>query len=118
MRVAQLSQELEVLARIEGVDAALKIVRRRRGKAYDPDLTDVVLAHALEWWDEVEPLDPWDAALAVAPAGPPLSDDDAHEALLVLADFSDLKSPSLGGHSRAVAELVRDACGPLGEAAA
>src|SRR5207302_2418337 len=37
MRVAQLSQELEVLARIEGVDAALTIVRRRRGKAYDPD---------------------------------------------------------------------------------
>src|SRR5439155_21987419 len=108
----------EVLARIEGIDTALTIVRRRRGKAYDPQLTDIALAQGPAWWDEVEPHDPWYAALALAPAAPPLSDDDAHEALLVLADFSDLKSPSLGGHSRAVAELVRDACGPLGEAAA
>ena len=38
----------------------------------------------------------------------------AHEALLVLADFSDLKSPWLGGHSRAVAALALDACGPDG----
>ena len=118
MRVAQVSQELEVLARIEGIDAALTIVRRRRGKAYDPRLTDVVLADGAAWWDEVEPIDPWDAALAVAPPCPPLRESDAHEALLVLADFSDLKSPWLGGHSRAVAELARDACGPVAEAAA
>ena len=118
MRVAQLSQELEVLARIEGIDHALAIIRRRRGKAYDPDLTDVVLAHAPGWWEEVEPADPWDAALAVAPACPPLSDEQVHESLLVLADFSDLKSPWLGGHSRGVAELVREVCGPSAEAAA
>src|SRR3954451_20457016 len=37
MRIAQLSQELEVLARIEGVDRALTIIRKRRGKAYDPE---------------------------------------------------------------------------------
>src|SRR5690349_6339767 len=36
MRVAQLSHELEVLARIEGIDGALRVIRRRRGKAYDP----------------------------------------------------------------------------------
>jgi HD-GYP domain-containing protein (c-di-GMP phosphodiesterase class II) len=118
MCVAQLSQELEVLARIEGIDEALGTIRRRRGKAYDPDLSDVVLAHGRAWWNEVEPADPWDAALAAAPAGSPLTDAQAHEALLVLADFSDLKSPWLGGHSRAVADLARDACGPIAEAAA
>ena len=64
MRIAQLGQELEVLARIEGIDRALAIVKRRRGKAYDPELTDLVLAEAEGWWDDVEPLDPWDAALA------------------------------------------------------
>ena len=118
MRVAQLSHELEVLARIEGIDAALTILRRRKGKAYDPRLTDVALGAAVEWWSTVEPLDPWDAALEVAPAGPPLTDDEVHEALLVLADFSDLKSPWLGGHSRAVATLAREAGGPTAEAAA
>jgi HD-GYP domain-containing protein (c-di-GMP phosphodiesterase class II) len=118
MRVAQLSQELEVLARIEGIARALDIIRRRRGKAYDPALTDVALRHAPAWWDEVEPLDPWDAALDVAPPSAPLDDAGLHESLLVLADFSDLKSPWLGGHSRAVAALARDACGPEAEAAA
>jgi HD-GYP domain-containing protein (c-di-GMP phosphodiesterase class II) len=118
MRIAQLSQELEVLARIEGVDRALTIVKSRRGKAYDPELTDIVLSEAMVWWDAVEPADPWDAALAVAPPGAPLSEAAIHEALLVLADFSDLKSPWLGGHSRAVAALALEACGPDAEAAA
>src|SRR5204862_2931682 len=76
------------------------------------------LRDATTWWEEVEPLDPWDAALAVAPSGPALTEADAHEALLVLADFSDLKSPWLGGHSRAVAALALDACGSTAEAAA
>jgi HD-GYP domain-containing protein (c-di-GMP phosphodiesterase class II) len=118
MRVAQVSQELEVLARIEGIEQALTIIRRRRAKAYDPDLTDLVLVQAPQWWAEVEPADPWDAALAAAPPSAPLTEDQAHEALLVLADFSDLKSPWLGGHSRAVAALAAAAGGPMAEAAA
>ncbi|MGZ4765901.1 MAG: HD domain-containing phosphohydrolase [Ilumatobacteraceae bacterium] len=44
MRMAQLSQELEVLARIEGITRALEIIKARRGKAYDPELVDLVLA--------------------------------------------------------------------------
>jgi HD-GYP domain-containing protein (c-di-GMP phosphodiesterase class II) len=118
MRVAQLSQELEVLARIEGIERALAIIRRRRDKAYDPVLTDVVLTEAARWWDTVEPADPWDAALAVAPHGAPRTHDAALDALLVLADFSDLKSPWLGGHSRGVADLSRVAAGADAELAA
>jgi HD-GYP domain-containing protein (c-di-GMP phosphodiesterase class II) len=118
MRIAQLSQELEVLARIEGIDRALEIIRKRRGRAYDPALADVALAAGAGWWDQVEPADPWDAALAAAPPSAPFDDAAAHEALLVLADFSDLKSPWLGGHSRGVAALASAACGPHAEAAA
>jgi HD-GYP domain-containing protein (c-di-GMP phosphodiesterase class II) len=118
MRIAQVSQELEVLARIEGIDRALSIIRKRRGKAYDPDLTDLVLDGAAAWWTRVEPLDPWDAALQVAPAGRALDNQAVREAWLVLADFSDLKSPWLGGHSRSVAALVAEACGPDAEMAA
>lgn len=118
MRIAQVSQEFEVLARVEGVLRALEIMRARRGKAYDPDLTDVVLEQAAGWWDEVEPADPWDAALAAAPPCQPLSDAAVYESLLVLADFADLKSPWMNGHSRAVAALAREACGPSAESAA
>ena len=118
MRVAQLSQELEVLARIEGVTRALEVVRARRAKAYDPVLTDLVLDSGASWWGVVEPADPWDAALALAPPCLPLGDAAVHESLLVLADFADLKSPWTGGHSRAVAALALEACVPAAEAAA
>jgi HD-GYP domain-containing protein (c-di-GMP phosphodiesterase class II) len=118
MRIAQLSQELEVLARIEGIDRALATIRKRRGKAYDPVLTDLVLGHAPAWWDVIEPLDPWDAALERAPSGRSLDADATRESFLVLADFSDLKSPWLGGHSRSVARLVAEASGPAAEMAA
>lgn len=117
MRVAQLAHEFEILARIEGAARAVEIVERRRGRAYDPELTDVVLRSGAEWWDELESRDPWDAALAAAPPAGPLDERATHDALLVLADFADLKSPWTGGHSRAVAALARDACGPVAERA-
>ncbi len=106
MRIAQVAHEFEILARIEGVARGVEIVKRRRGRAYDPELVDLVLAHGAVWWAEVEPRDPWDAALAVAPRSDPLDEAAAHEALLVLADFADLKSPWTSGHSRAVASLA------------
>ena len=118
MRIAQLSQELEVLARVEGIERALDLISARSGKAYDPDLATVVVEQGAGWWAAVEPVDPWDAALAVAPASPPLDEAAAHEALLVLADFADLKSPWTSGHSRAVAAMAREASGPAAEAAA
>lgn len=118
MRIAQLSQELEVLARFDGIVPALETIRGRRAKAYDPDLTDLALDLAEGWWEQVEEADSWDAALAVAPPSPPLSEQAVHNALLVLADFADLKSPWTSGHSRAVAALALEAGGPVAEAAA
>ena len=118
MRIAQLAQELEILARIEGIDRAAGIVAARRGRAYDPDLTDLAVTAARGWWAAVEDADPWDAALALAPPEGPLDGGAVHEALLVLADFADLKSPWTSGHSRAVAVLAGEAGGAEAEAAA
>lgn len=118
MRIAQLSQEFEILARVEGVERALEVVKRRRGRAYDPGLTDLQLASGAAWWSEVAGTDPWDAALAAAPPASPLSDEAIMDALLVLADFADLKSPWTGGHSRAVAALAREVGGRPAEMAA
>jgi hypothetical protein len=118
MRVAQLAQEFEVLARIEGAPRAIEIVGQRRGKSYDPVLADQVLADGRGWWADIEPADSWELALAAAPTTALLDDGPLHEALLVLADFADLKSPWLGDHSRAVAALAGAAAGPRAEAAA
>ena len=118
MRIAHISQEFEVLARVEGAQGALTTIKARRGKAYDPELADLLLAHGTEWWTVVEDTDPWDAALALAPPAAPLTPADVRGALFVLADFADLKSPWTSGHSRAVAALALEAGGPQAEAAA
>jgi HD-GYP domain-containing protein (c-di-GMP phosphodiesterase class II) len=118
MRIVQLAQELEVLARVDGIERALDTISARRGKAYEPALVDVVVGEGPQWCKALELLDPWDEALAVAPAEPPLDDAAARDALFVLADFADLKSPWNNGHSRAVAALAAEACGPAAEAAA
>jgi len=118
MRLAQLAQEFVVLGRLEGVEPALKIIRARRGRAYDPDLTDLLLDGGADWWAALEAVDPWDAALHAAPSVVPLDEHAVRDALLVIADFADLKSPWTNGHSREVAALARAACGPTGESAA
>ena len=118
MRVAQLAHQFEVIARVEGITGAAEIIEARRGKAYDPDLTDLILERGSRWWQAVESADCGDRALGMAPTTPPLDDADTHQALLVLADLADLKSPWTNGHSRAVAALALQASGPTAQAAA
>ena len=118
MRFVQLAQELEVLARVDGIATAIRTIEARRGKAYEPALVDIVSGEGPQWCKALDLLDPWDEALAVAPDCEPLVADGVHGVLLVLADFADLKSPWNNGHSRAVAALALDACSPVAEAAA
>ena len=118
MRIAQVAHEYEVLARIEGPERAESIVTARAGGAYDPELARVVRSQGRAWWAASVESDPWDAVLAVAPAAAPMTRDEEREVLLVLADFADIKSPWIAGHSRAVAELVSAVCGEEAEAAA
>lgn len=118
MRIAQVAQEFEVIARLESVDTALEIVASRRGRAYDPAVADLVGSFGAEWWRKVCELDPWDAALDRAPTEAPLGEEAGRDALVLLADFADLKSPWTAGHSRAVAELATAAGGERAEVAA
>ena len=71
------------------------------GTLYDPRVTAL-----LKPGDTAEAaglLSPWDQTLAAEPGGPtPLTGDRLDEACRAAADFADLKSPWLLGHSRAV----------------
>ena len=105
MRVAQLSQEFEVLARIEGVTRALRS-SARRARPYDPSsLTRSWLRAAAGGKTSSRPT-PGTRRSPLAPQRASRRRRPLHEALLVLADFADLKSPWTGGHSRAVAALA------------
>jgi HD-GYP domain-containing protein (c-di-GMP phosphodiesterase class II) len=73
-------------------------------------LADLFMTHGQSWFDRLATVDPWDAVLALEPEPHRMFDGDAlDDALTVAADFIDLKSPYMGGHSRRCAHLSADA---------
>src|SRR3954447_24749354 len=115
MRVVHLSHDMEAIGRLFSPDHAVEAARDRRDRTYDPALADVFVEHGRGWLDELEKIDPWDAVLALEPEPHRiLSGGQLDDALTVAADFIDLKSPYMGGHSRRCAELAGDAAQVLG----
>jgi HD-GYP domain-containing protein (c-di-GMP phosphodiesterase class II) len=110
MRVVHLSQDMEAIGRLFSPAKAIDAARDRCGRTYDPALADVFVAHGSAWFDRLAKLDPWDAVLDLEPEPRRLLSGEALDnALMVAADFIDLKSPYMGGHSRRCAELSADA---------
>ncbi|HEY7470003.1 MAG TPA: HD domain-containing phosphohydrolase [Acidimicrobiia bacterium] len=101
IRVCSVARDVDLLA---GVDPDLPgSVRRRRGKAYDPSVVDS--------WLRIRGLHveaDWELLLAAEPE-PVAYAKDITTTLTALADFVDLKSPWLRGHSREVARLAHAA---------
>ncbi len=68
MRVVQVADDAEVLARSEGVDAAARRLRDRRGTEFDPELVDLVCARPQEILGDVDEAAAWDVVIgAIAP---------------------------------------------------
>jgi HD-GYP domain-containing protein (c-di-GMP phosphodiesterase class II)/DNA-binding CsgD family transcriptional regulator len=115
MRVVHLSHDMEAIGRLFSPDHALDAARDRRDRTYDPALADLFVAHAGHWFDRLGDIEPWDAVLAAEPEPHrTLTGAELDEALTVVADFIDLKSPYMGGHSRRCADLAADAARLLG----
>ena len=115
MRVVHLSQDMEAIARIFSPERALEAARDRRDRTYDPAIADLFVTHGSEWLERLRTTEPWDAVLALEPEPRrTLAGDELDEALTVAADFVDLKSPYMNGHSRRCAELAADAARVLG----
>jgi len=111
MRIVHLVQDAEALARLRSPAEAITAIRGRSGRAYDPGLVDAFVPAVVGMFARLDDLDPWDAALACEPEPRRALDGAAlDEALEVIADFADLKSPFTAGHSRQVAALTAAAC--------
>jgi len=115
MRVVHLTHDMEAIARRSSPAAALDAARDRRARTYDPAIADLFAAHGSTWLEQLAKMDPWDAVLEREPEPRRTLDGPAlDEALTVVADFIDLKSPYRAGHSRRCAELAADAAKVLG----
>lgn len=115
MRVVHLSHDMEAIGRLFSPEHALDAARDRRGRTYDPELADLFAANGGGWFERLAKLDPWDAVLELEPEPHrTLAGAELDDALVVAADFIDLKSPYMGGHSRRCAQLAGDAAVLLG----
>ncbi len=110
MRIVHLSHDMEAIGRRFSPAAAIDAARERRDRTYDPVLADLFVAHGSSWLKHLDDGEPWDAVLALEPEPHRLlAGERLDDALTVVADFIDLKSPYMAGHSRRCAQLAADA---------
>ena len=115
MRIVHVANDVEALHRIGGVEAAVEMLRSRRGTEFDPDLVDRFCAHADELLAAIDELDGWDTLICGDRAlGRELNDDELDPMLEAFADYADIKSPFTLGHSRGVAQLAAAAAVSVG----
>ena len=106
VRVVAAARDAEMWQRQRGWAAAAEVLARRRGRGCDPAVVDVLLTHGERWLAELGD-DPCAVVLDAEPEPVhTFAVDDLDRALAALADFVDLKSPFLRGHSAGVAALA------------
>ena len=115
MRVVHLSHDMEAMGRRFSPAEARHAARERRDRTYDPQIADLFAAHGSNWFDLLGKIEPWEAVLDLEPKPRrTLEGAELDNSLTVAADFIDLKSPYMAGHSRRCAELAADAATRLG----
>ena len=115
MRVVHLTHDMEAIGRIFSPERAVAAAQDRRDRTYDPSLVDLFVESGPEWFELLRTTEPWDAVLALEPEPRRLLEGDAiDDALELAADFIDLKSPYMIGHSRRCAALATDSARVLG----
>ncbi len=114
VRIVAVARDAELWARHADWVTAGEVLAHRRGRAYDPAVVDVLAAQAEGWLAGIGD----DPAAAVLDAEPDpvltIGAEAIDRALGAVADFADLKSPFLLGHSPGVADLAAAAAGAAG----
>jgi HD-GYP domain-containing protein (c-di-GMP phosphodiesterase class II) len=114
-RIAQVALTVSLFHALGGPDAAVEAVRRRAGKALDPQLAALVSKHARRVTGILGSADPLTAVVSAEPAPQvrvsALGMDRVSRAL---GEAVDLKAPIHQGHSTGVAELAAGAAGRVG----
>lgn len=95
-----LAGDLEILARVHGLDAALEWIASQANRRYPAALAAELTRNAVDWLDALRQPQTADAHSPALRAQVPLT---------LVGDVIDLKVPWLAGYSRRSAELVRDA---------
>lgn len=110
VRVVTLAQDMVVWARAGGINAAVATAHARSGTAYEPRLAECFADEAAAILAGLEDAPPWSAVLELDPdEGRRLPPEALANCCEAIADFADLKSPYMLGHSPAVSRLAAEA---------
>lgn len=106
-RILNVAQTTEVFLARDGLDAAVAILRERRGRWFDPQLVDEVLRWAGDrtWWQSIATPNADAVVVALEPAASAraLTDDGLDDVARAFAEIIDAKSPFTYRHSFNVA---------------
>ena len=107
VRLFHVADSIEVMHRTQGAGAAAELAAAWRGTQFAPDVVDAFLAAPDEVFAGLEDVGDWSASIEHEPSlQGRLTEDQLDAALEAIADFTDLRSPSRTGHSRAVSALA------------
>jgi HD-GYP domain-containing protein (c-di-GMP phosphodiesterase class II) len=101
-----LADAVEVIHRTDGLDAAVEVAKVRRGTQFAPAVVDAFCRAADDVLADLDAITDWNELIGSEQGLQRwLTGDELDGALEGMADFTDLRSPSRAGHSRAVAGL-------------
>jgi HD-GYP domain-containing protein (c-di-GMP phosphodiesterase class II) len=115
VQVVQVAEATEAFVRHRGPESAKDAIRERGGTLLAPAPVSALLGRYDELVALLDTPEPWEAVLELEPEPWPTLDDDGLDRVLeVFADYADLRSVWLGGHSRAVSALGERAAATAG----
>ncbi|MBI4491715.1 MAG: HD domain-containing protein [Chloroflexi bacterium] len=110
LQVMQVAEGARAMHDARGADAVYAAMRPRVGTWYRPEIAEALLRQASDLLPVLSVASRWEAVLEAEPGGPtPLSEERLEDVLRAMAEFVDLKSPYLVGHSVRVANLAERA---------
>jgi response regulator RpfG family c-di-GMP phosphodiesterase/DNA-binding CsgD family transcriptional regulator len=114
--IVALASDLEIFARLYGLDEALALARGRANSVYPAFLVDSSAPWVPAWMKALDgAVPPWAEVAAVADAADPPAPMLQRVGLELVGDVIDLKLPWMTGYSRRVAELARDCSARAGQ---
>jgi HD-GYP domain-containing protein (c-di-GMP phosphodiesterase class II) len=112
---ASLAQDVVTFFRLGGEAAAIAMAKERSGGAHSPKLVELFCRQAPQILAGLDAEPIWEHVLALEPGRQrTLSAADFDSACMVMADFTDIKSPYFLNHSPRVAEIASAAANHCG----
>jgi HD-GYP domain-containing protein (c-di-GMP phosphodiesterase class II) len=119
VRLMQVAQDADMAWQRGGAALADRILAERAGSGLDPQAVAAFRSLGDRVYEGLDAPSIWEDVLLAEPGPQPVVDEERLDACLsAIADFADLKSMWMVGHSRGVAQLAEDAAVVAGLAAA